>query len=54
MINCVIVDGSVPQYKGNFHMHTGRSWDCTIPYSEALAEYRQRGYDFCAVTDHEV
>lgn len=54
MKDCVIIDREVPQYKGNFHMHTGRSWDSTIPPEGALQEYREKGYDFCAVTDHEV
>lgn len=54
MKDCVIIDRNIPQYKGNFHMHTGRSWDSAISPEEALAVYRQKGYDFCAVTDHEV
>lgn len=35
-------------------MHTGRSWDCTIPAEEAIREYREKGFQFCAITDHEV
>lgn len=35
-------------------MHTDRSWDSVFPYGEALREYREKGYDFCVVTDHEV
>ena len=50
----VVVDRNVKQYKGNFHMHTNRSWDSVFPYGEALREYREKGYDFCVVTDHEV
>ena len=50
----VIIDRQTAQYKGNFHMHTQRSWDCEVPYAVALQEYRDKGYDFCAVTDHEV
>ena len=40
----VIVDRNVKQYKGNFHMHTSRSWDSVFPYGEALREYRDKGY----------
>lgn len=50
----VIVDKNIQQYKGNFHMHTGRSWDSVSPYREALREYYEKGYRFCVVTDHEV
>ena len=50
----VIIDRQMAQYKGNFHMHTQRSWDCEVPPAVALQEYRDKGYDFCAVTDHEV
>ena len=50
----IVIDGKIPQYKGNFHMHTQRSWDCEVPPAVALQEYRDKGYDFCAVTDHEV
>ena len=50
----IIIDREVPQYKGNFHLHTNRSWDGTVSPQEALQTYRDRGYDFCAVTDHEV
>ena len=50
----IIIDREVPQYKGNFHMHTSRSWDCQVLPEVALQEYRDKGYDFCAVTDHEV
>lgn len=54
MKNRIIIDRQTPQYKGNFHMHTARSWDCRVPPETALQEYRDKGYDFCAVTDHEV
>ena len=54
MKDCVIIDRNVPQYKGNFHMHTCRSWDSVTPYQEALQAYYEKGYQFCAVTDHEV
>lgn len=50
----VIIDRAVQQYKGNFHLHTNRSWDGTVSPQEALRVYRSKGYDFCAVTDHEV
>ena len=48
----IIIDREVSQYKGNFHLHTNRSWDGTVSPQEALQAYRDRGYDFCAVTDH--
>lgn len=54
MKDCVIVDKKLRQYKGNFHMHTDRSWDSVCPCRQALQEYRSKGFDFCAVTDHEV
>lgn len=54
MKDCVIIDKSVPQYKGNFHMHTARSWDSTVSVQDALCEYYDKGFQFCALTDHEV
>ena len=54
MKDIVIIDKNIPQYKGNFHMHTARSWDSQVPLEAALAEYREKGYQFCVVTDHEV
>lgn len=40
-------------YKGNLHTHTTRS-DGRVTPEEAIAWYRQRGYDFLALTDHWV
>lgn len=54
MRDCVLVDKSKSQYKGNFHMHTARSWDSDCPYRQALSEYQSKGYQFCLVSDHEV
>jgi len=40
-------------YKGNLHTHTTQS-DGLLPPDQALAWYREHGYDFCAITDHWV
>lgn len=40
-------------YKGNLHTHTTAS-DGKLSYEEAVARYRQAGYDFLAVSDHWV
>lgn len=40
-------------FKGNLHTHTSQSDGRATP-DEAIAWYRQRGYDFIAVTDHWV
>jgi hypothetical protein len=40
-------------YKGNLHTHTTQS-DGLITPDEAIRWYRDRGYDFLAVTDHWV
>jgi len=39
--------------KGNLHTHTTQSDGARTP-AEALAWYREHGYDFCAITDHWV
>ncbi len=38
-------------YKGNLHLHTTGSDGARAP-ADAVAWYRQHGYDFVAVTDH--
>jgi hypothetical protein len=38
-------------YKGNIHTHSTRS-DGTLRPAEVVAAYRERGYDFLALTDH--
>ncbi|MBR0506466.1 MAG: hypothetical protein IJJ84_13775, partial [Kiritimatiellae bacterium] len=38
-------------YKGNMHCHTYWSDGRAFP-DQAIREYRDAGYDFCAVTDH--
>ena len=38
-------------YKGNLHSHTYWSDGRAFP-DQAIREYRDAGYDFCAVTDH--
>ena len=44
-------DQGLPFYKGNLHMHTTAS-DGVLSPQEAEAVYRDRGYDFIAITDH--
>jgi hypothetical protein len=39
--------------KGNLHLHTTRS-DGALSPEQAVAWYRQHGYDFAAITDHYV
>ncbi len=43
----------MPFWKGNLHMHTTESDGCLAP-AEAIAVYREQGYDFVAITDHDV
>lgn len=38
-------------YKGNLHMHTTLS-DGAQPPEKAIARYKEKGYDFLALTDH--
>ncbi len=40
-----------PRYKGNVHLHTTNS-DGRLSPADAVAWYRQRGYHFVAITDH--
>ncbi len=40
-------------YKGNTHLHTTNS-DGQLPPEQAIALYRDAGYDWLAVTDHNV
>lgn len=39
-------------YKGNLHTHTLES-DGDVPPAEVAQWYRQRGYDFLVITDHD-
>jgi len=43
--------GRSPRYKGNVHLHTTNS-DGRLSPADAAAWYRQRGYHFVAITDH--
>ena len=43
--------GKKKWYKGNLHCHTYWSDGRAFP-DQAIREYRDAGYDFCAVTDH--
>ncbi len=40
-------------YKGNLHTHTNRS-DGDYPIEQAVAWYKDHGYDFVAITDHNI
>ena len=38
-------------YRGNLHTHSTRS-DGRLEPEEVIGRYRERGYDFLALTDH--
>jgi hypothetical protein len=40
--------------KGNTHTHTARSFDSTAPIVDVLRWYREAGYGFVVITDHDV
>ncbi len=42
----------MPLFKGNLHAHTTFS-DGRRPIDEVIGRYREMGYDFLAITDHE-
>ena len=42
----------MPILKGNLHAHTTFS-DGRRPVAEVVARYRELGYDFLAITDHD-
>jgi hypothetical protein len=42
----------MPLLKGNLHTHTTFS-DGRLPVDEVVARYRELGYDFLAITDHD-
>ncbi len=45
------VSATLRWYKGNLHCHTYTSDGRAFP-EQALARYREAGYDFCAITNH--
>jgi len=47
----IIIDGSRKHYRANFHTHTTGSDGKRTP-AEAMALYREAGYDVLAITDH--
>lgn len=49
----LIIDKKLPQYKGNMHMHTTLSDGLLLP-SETARKYKQAGYDFIVISDHEI
>lgn len=49
----VIIDSGERQFKGNIHMHTVRS-DGKLTPKEAAEKYRNAGYDFIMISDHEI
>jgi len=53
MKNKIFIDETVPQWKGNMHMHTIRS-DGKLTPQELMKEYKTRGYHFCLISDHEI
>ncbi len=53
MKNRIYINGGVPQWRGSLHMHTNIS-DGKLNPADALERYRLKGYNFCAVTDHEI
>lgn len=52
MIKRTIVKGA-RVYKGSMHVHTSRSDGTQLP-RDVMAIYRERGYDFIAITDHHI
>ncbi len=53
MKKLVIVDPAKRQLKGNIHMHTTRS-DGELEAATVAGKYRESGYDFIMISDHEV
>ena len=49
----VFIDSSLPQWKGNVHMHTIRS-DGKLTPPELAGKYKDLGYNFIVISDHEV
>jgi hypothetical protein len=45
--------GQTTWFKGNLHVHTDRS-DGVTPPPEVVSWYRDRGYDFLSITDHNL
>lgn len=48
-----LFDEGLNWYKGNMHMHTTVS-DGRLAPEDAIELYRQKGYDFVALTDHRI
>lgn len=53
MRDIIYIDKNLQQFKGNLHMHSSRS-DGRLSYQDALGYYRDRGYSFCLMSDHEI
>ncbi len=49
----VYVDRNKKRYKGNLHLHTTAS-DGSRPAAEVVEAFKEKGYDFIAITDHDV
>ena len=47
-----LITPGTPQWKGNLHMHTTVS-DGRLTPAQAIDLYRDHGYDFVAITDHD-
>jgi len=53
MKKLVIIDPNKYQLKGNIHMHSTRS-DGALAPEEAARRYREAGYDFIMMSDHDI
>ncbi|WP_172199719.1 PHP domain-containing protein [Saccharibacillus qingshengii] len=49
----VLLDGGSRMYKGNLHTHSTRS-DGQYEPETVIAAYRNKGYDFLCLSDHEI
>lgn len=53
MKNKIYLDRSKPVYKGNLHLHTTWS-DGSLPAAEVVQAFKEKGYHFICLSDHEV
>ncbi|MGI5893859.1 MAG: PHP domain-containing protein [Candidatus Merdivicinus sp.] len=53
MENHIFLDENCKKYKGNIHTHSTRS-DGVYSPEELVKAYRERGYDFLCLSDHEI
>ncbi|MCL2085591.1 CehA/McbA family metallohydrolase [Candidatus Saccharibacteria bacterium] len=53
----ILISRDRPKLKGGLHIHTKIDFpanDGMIPEAEVVGVYRQKGYDFLAITNHEI